>query len=261
MDRGLGYTPDEADGRDANFAVSTVGFSASVPERIDFSGCVLDVLDQGPLGSCVLNGFFQGVRTRARAKGDTASRTAIEIASRLHGYWHSRNQHGDAKRDSGTMIRTAIKVSNKNGRPFESAWPYVVSDLDEPEPTFTKKPPPTVVMQAIDNRAAAFHRIASYDDQRWKEIKATLAQKIPIVFGTDLGASFRRYDGGGALDIPNDEIIGGHAMLLIGYDSAAEEAIGVNSWGIGWGDRGFFRITKRYLTWYRTRDLWALDLP
>jgi C1A family cysteine protease len=87
-----------------------------------------------------------------------------------------------------------------------------------------------------------------------------LAVGIPIEFGTDLGRSFRQYDGSYPLDIPTDDLIGGHAMLLVGYLND-EVAIGVNSHGTNWGRGGFFTITRGYLEHWRTRDLWALDLP
>lgn len=252
---GLGYRPDEPDARDRLHAISTVGLSSDVPSSASLEPHVLDVLDQGALGSCVLNALFQGVRVRARAKGEDYR----EIASRLFGYWHARNQHGDSKVDSGTMIRTAIKVTNKLGRPPESAWPYLVGDLHEPNPRFTRKPPPFVMMQAADKRRQKFHRLASYGAERWDEVKRSIAAGLPVAFGTDVGQSILSFDGSGTLDVPTDTIIGGHAMLLVGYDG--DEAIGVNSWGTGWGSRGFFRMSRAYVEWWRTRDLWALDLP
>nr|WP_042192570.1 C1 family peptidase [Kibdelosporangium sp. MJ126-NF4]CEL19603.1 hypothetical protein [Kibdelosporangium sp. MJ126-NF4]CTQ94597.1 hypothetical protein [Kibdelosporangium sp. MJ126-NF4] len=36
--------------------------------------------------------------------------------------------------------------------------------------------------------------------------------------------------------------VGGHCVVLIGWDDDAQCWIGKNSWGTGWGDGGFFRI-------------------
>ena len=36
--------------------------------------------------------------------------------------------------------------------------------------------------------------------------------------------------------------LGGHAILLVGYNDAESYFIVKNSWGTGWGEDGFFRI-------------------
>jgi len=36
--------------------------------------------------------------------------------------------------------------------------------------------------------------------------------------------------------------MGGHAVLLIGYDEPGQYFIAKNSWGTGWGEAGYFRI-------------------
>ena len=35
---------------------------------------------------------------------------------------------------------------------------------------------------------------------------------------------------------------GGHVILIVGYDDVNQYFICKNSWGTGWGERGFFRI-------------------
>jgi C1A family cysteine protease len=39
-----------------------------------------------------------------------------------------------------------------------------------------------------------------------------------------------------------DDVAGGHCVALIGWDDAQGCWIGKNSWGVGWGDSGYFRI-------------------
>jgi GNAT superfamily N-acetyltransferase len=46
---------------------------------------------------------------------------------------------------------------------------------------------------------------------------------------------------GGVIEIPEegDEIIGSHAVTIVGYDDAKELFTFANSWGTNWGDKGF----------------------
>ena len=37
-----------------------------------------------------------------------------------------------------------------------------------------------------------------------------------------------------------ERLLGGHAVLLVGYDKDTEVYIARNSWGPNWGDSGYF---------------------
>jgi C1A family cysteine protease len=43
-------------------------------------------------------------------------------------------------------------------------------------------------------------------------------------------------------------VIGGHAVLCLGYDNASQTFLCQNSWGKGWGMQGFFTMPYAYLT-------------
>jgi len=54
----------------------------------------------------------------------------------------------------------------------------------------------------------------------------------------------------GALNIPpkgQEQLMGGHVVVLTGYDAVQEEYTFKNSWGEGWGDNGFGTMPKAYL--------------
>jgi C1A family cysteine protease len=47
----------------------------------------------------------------------------------------------------------------------------------------------------------------------------------------------------GIMPHPNtarERLLGGHAVLLVGYDKTRQVYIARNSWGSGWGDKGYF---------------------
>jgi C1A family cysteine protease len=51
------------------------------------------------------------------------------------------------------------------------------------------------------------------------------------------------------LDMPKPKEIdvGGHAVMAIGYNEAKERFIIRNSWGSGWGLKGYFTMPYKYL--------------
>jgi C1A family cysteine protease len=49
-----------------------------------------------------------------------------------------------------------------------------------------------------------------------------------------------------------ERTLGGHAVLAVGYDDKAKRFTVRNSWGPGWGIKGYFTIPYAYLA---SRDL------
>jgi C1A family cysteine protease len=46
---------------------------------------------------------------------------------------------------------------------------------------------------------------------------------------------------------PNEQVLGGHAVLAVGYDNASQRFRVRNSWGTGWGQAGYFTMPYQYL--------------
>jgi C1A family cysteine protease len=46
---------------------------------------------------------------------------------------------------------------------------------------------------------------------------------------------------------PNEQLLGGHAVLAVGYDDSQRRFIIRNSWGKDWGMQGYFTIPYAYL--------------
>jgi C1A family cysteine protease len=47
---------------------------------------------------------------------------------------------------------------------------------------------------------------------------------------------------------PGEQVVGGHAVLVTGYDDSQQRFLVRNSWGTGWGKDGYFTIPYAYLT-------------
>jgi C1A family cysteine protease len=58
----------------------------------------------------------------------------------------------------------------------------------------------------------------------------------------------------------NEKQIGGHAVVIVGFDPADSSIKFANSWGVGWGANGFGRMSgkdaQRALV-----AMWAIDVP
>jgi hypothetical protein len=60
---------------------------------------------------------------------------------------------------------------------------------------------------------------------------------------------------------PQDKLLGGHAVLCVGYDDSRKVFIMRNSWGSKWGDKGYFYLPYDYLTSSTlTSDLWCIKM-
>ncbi len=47
---------------------------------------------------------------------------------------------------------------------------------------------------------------------------------------------------------PGEQVLGGHAVLAVGYDDAEQRLLAKNSWGEAWGKKGYFTIPYAYVT-------------
>jgi C1A family cysteine protease len=57
---------------------------------------------------------------------------------------------------------------------------------------------------------------------------------------------------------PTDRCVGGHAVLVVGYDLNAKTFKVRNSWGNSWGQAGYFTLPFDYLLGGLGADFWTL---
>ena len=59
---------------------------------------------------------------------------------------------------------------------------------------------------------------------------------------------------------PNETLLGGNAILCVGYNEIKKVWIMRNSWGNQWGDKGYFYLPYQYLINPNlASDLWVLQ--
>ena len=226
MTRRYGWRPSIGDQRDFKFsaiAPSAIAPPASVDLRL---GCS-PVEDQGELGACVAHAL-------AGALEFMEKRTAVtfRVLSRLFVYYNARAIDGTTKVDCGTSIRSALKGLASLGVCGEPVWPYIVRK-------FSKKPCSQSYADALNLIVKSYHAIATLD-----EMKACLADGWPFAFGFSVYESFESaaVAATGIVPMPTatERMIGGHAVLAVGYDDARGAMLVRNSWGPDFGIGGYF---------------------
>ena len=84
---------------------------------------------------------------------------------------------------------------------------------------------------------------------RLSDVKASLDEGYPAVFGFVVFSSIREASKTGMLPVPSlqeDEVLGGHATVAVGYDDEKGCLILRNSWSDQWGDKGYFYMPYEY---------------
>ena len=189
-------------------------------------------------------------------------------ASRLFLYKATRNMlHWTG--DTGAFLRTTMGALVLFGVPPEEYWPYAVAD-------FEKEPPAFCYAFAQNYQAISYYRLdppGTAADSLLKAVQANLAAGLPSIFGFTVYSSYTQAATTGKIPYPTpgEKIVGGHAVVAVGYDAGmkirnaspnAVETKGAllirNSWGTGWGNGGYGWLPYDYVLKGLAVDWWSL---
>ena len=194
----------------------------------------VSIFDQRDLGSCVANAFATSIRIITQQK---------LISSRLFHYYNSRAVAGySIEEDTGLEIRDACKGVVLYGVTQEANWAYVTS-------RFSELPP----LNAYNKTNVMSNFKYSFVNQNLNAIKLCLTTtNAPIIFGINVYDSFLTpaVAKTGIVPMPNtitETLQGGHCVVIVGIDNKNQAFICINSWGVSWGNKGFFTLPYNYV--------------
>lgn len=232
---GLGWRPDLPDFRDHRFSALLATLQI-LPPKVDLRAQCPPVVHQGQIGSCT------GCAVASAHLFDQMKQTAAHPfqPSRLFIYYNERSMENTVSVDAGAYIRDGLKSIAKQGVCPETTWPYI-------ESKFAARPPKTCYEDALFHQAIEYSRI----DQNLNQQRGCIAGGYPFVFGFTVYDSFMSdaVEATGIVPLPSqgESSPGGHAVMAVGYDDAAQRFIVQNSWGVDWGDKGYFYMPYSYL--------------
>ena len=255
----FGWIPDLPDARDHLFATrpETVG---TLPPAVDLRQQCPPVYDQGRIGSCTANAIAGAFEFDLRKQ-----QLADFMPSRLFIYYNERLMEGTIGTDSGgddprrsqerragRRLRRNRLAVRRHGRRSRRARPG-------PPGPGGQKPTADCYAKAPGDHVVSYQRIVRSVSQ----FKGCLAEGFPFIFGFTVYESFESdavaASGVAPMPGPGERLLGGHAVLAVGYDDAAQRFLVRNSWGNGWGQAGYFTMPYAYLTERNlSSDFWTL---
>jgi len=231
LDELLGAAPDQLD---------------AAPSKLDLSGLVLRIRDQGKAGTCVGFGVTQAAANAARQSGFTYFQDMSALATYIQARALERalKSPGD-----GTTIDAALRAVAAGGYLFEDQMPY--------KPELRHQGFKLGQGQAALRRCGLrSHRITGSAQSIKDQVKVLLANGRGVVGGWQLRTDFELWTPDqGPFDGGQGAIEGGHCMCVQDYPDGNPRLC--NSWGPDVGDEGFWTVTWDVIG--KATSLWAID--
>jgi C1A family cysteine protease len=263
----LGWVRDLPDVRDqtadsasiaALLAQSTALTKAgeTVPSSADLRPWFSPVEQQDPLQSCTANagvGLLEYYEKRAFGHYVDASRLFLYKATRNLLGWTG---------DHGAFLRTTMQAMVLFGVPEEKYWPYDPAKFDEEPSAF-------LYSFAANYKSLQYYRLdppGTPNQTLLDNVRKMVAAGLPSMFGFTVYSSISEAEATGDIPFPTsrDTRQGGHAVVVAGYDDNRpmgpyKGALLIrNSWGSGWGEKGYGWLPYQYVQSGLTADYWAL---
>jgi C1A family cysteine protease len=236
-----------------------------LPASVDLREWCSPIENQEDLGSCTANagvGMVEYFERRAFGKHIDASRLFL--------YKTTRNLMG-VKGDTGAYLRTTMGALALFGVLPEKYWQYT-----DDKKKFDKEPPAFCYAFAQNYQSIQYFRLdpaGTPAKDILSQIKTQLSAGIPSMFGFAVYSSISQARTTGKIPYPTakEELLGGHAIVAVGYDDGIKikntnpggiETKGAliirNSWSEEWGDKGYGYLPYDYVLNELADDWWSL---
>lgn len=230
-----------------------------VPDSVDHRDKQTPIKDQNNRGTCVCFASMAGLEV-AYGGG------SLDLSEQYANYLFMKAEGAGCK-SAGLQTHMSADYLTANGVCVESVCPYQNDKYHFPaycnNGAATKPPMRSAAEAANPYKIKTYQKIwrndsLASDSGTWinnpRYLMALLAGGHDIVFGTHVAGWVRPY--GGVLDVKLDSSgnplpsVGGHAMLIVGYDRPGEYFIVKNSWGPDLGHDGYLYLSFDYIRTY-----------
>jgi len=243
-----GWKPSPPDQRDHIFAAQP-RVVAALPPMVDLDATPIPIFDpcwdQSALGSCGPNSLCENIVYDIKTDPTLAAKMKM-MPSRLFSYYVTRMLMGTVNQDSGVDNRTMLKAAAQFGWCDASLWPYNIKNF--------AKQPPRAAFVAAQNRKISQYLSVPQDLQTMKACLAGNSQfgikGRPFIFGFTVYESFESQQvattGIVPLPGPNESVLGGHDITVVGYNDATQMFKMKNHWNPNWGYHGYCFMPYAY---------------
>ena len=240
----LDIKQDKKDGRDYEKPVLV---KLLLPSKIDYAEFVPPIKNQGSIGSCGSHAAATGLEMIQNMK---EPKWSIPLSELFHYYVVRKDYEMTFPDDSGQHGREAMKVMHQVGVTPEKLYPYNTDNFNT-EPR----------LWALVKSMARFWKITAYERcYSLQAIKTAVKEQKAVWLGVPVRRNIFDYKSGILTYNKNYGAVGGHAMLVCGYDDEKKALKLANSWGTGWGEKGYGWMSYDYLYGVEWFDAWAFDL-
>lgn len=209
---------------------SSLGTTAEIPPYLDWRNVngknfLSPITNQGRCGSCV------------------AFAAAAVFEGQLNITYGNPNLNLDLSEqylfaniggcDTGSWPSQANSFLKSTGTPDEACQPYVSGRLGEDQ----------AASFVCGNYAERVYKITKAQSLAGESSIKTALQNGPVLTTMTVYEDLAFY-AGGIYEHVTGEVLGGHAVTIVGYDDANDAWIVKNSWGVDWGEAGYFRIKR-----------------
>ena len=214
----------------------------ALPKSVTLRKWCSEIEDQEELGSCTGNAWVGIMEWHENYMGRGGKK--FQDLSRLFVYYNERALEGTINEDAGAELRSGANALAKWGVCPEKEWPYKIN-------AFKTKPTVKCYADATPHIINSYYSIKTFTN-----LKMSLANNLPFVFGFKVYESFEsdKVSQTGIVPMPdvrNEALLGGHAVMCIGYNDEQKRFLVRNSWGKNWGLKGtyagYFTLPYDYL--------------
>lgn len=220
--------PSPFDDRDYISSLPVVGLPNKIDMRLDAS---IEIENQLDTNSCIGNAGASFVELLLQRD------SKFFPVSRLYLYYFARVESGFQNEDNGAYLRDVFESTNKYGVLPETDWPFNPNNINI-------EPPPHLIEKAKSiSRCLKYEFCGTKTESSILQIKAQLANGKPVLISALVGESLENLKSFQGYVGVNNDLVGSHAMIIVGYDDSINSFIIENSWGKEFGENGYFAMT------------------